>query len=186
MPGSKLKKPRLLLHVCCGVCAAYVCRILKADFSVELFFYNPNIFPENEYFKRLNEAEKIAKIHDLNIITGDYKHDAWLKAVGGHENDKEGGKRCEICFAYRLRKTAELAAKKNYDYFTTTLSVSPRKKSEIISGIGNNSAKKYKAAYLDKNFKKRDGFKKTIELSKNFNLYRQNYCGCEFSVRKKL
>jgi len=184
MQNSGEKKPKLLLHVCCAVCAVYVSKTLKSDFSLELFFYNPNIFPEREYQKRLDEIKKIAKIYNLNLIIGEYKHSEWLKKIKGHEKDREGSERCEICYALRIEKTALLAGKKGFDYFTTTLSVSPHKKSEIISKIGNNLSKKYKAVYLDKNFKKQDGFKKTMELSKDFDLYRQSYCGCEFSIRE--
>ena len=173
----------MLLHACCGVCAVYVIKLLKPEYSIELFFYNPNIFPEKEYLKRLDETKKIAKIYNLNLIIGENSHSEWLNAVRGHEKDKEGEERCELCYAYRIKKTAKLAGEKGFDYFTTTLSVSPRKKSKIISKIGNNLSKKYGTIYLDKNFKKQDGFKKTMELSKAYNLYRQDYCGCEFSIR---
>jgi len=183
MRNSGKKKPKLLLHICCGVCGVYISKLLKLNYILELFFYNPNIFPKKEYLKRLNEAKKIAKIYNLNLIIGEYKHSEWLKKIKGHEKDREGGERCEICYALRIKETALLAGKKGFDYFTTTLSVSPRKRSEIISRIGNNLSKKYQAIYLDRNFKKQDGFKKTIELSKTLDLYRQNYCGCEFSIR---
>jgi len=181
---QKQKKPKLLLHVCCIGCGAYVAMLLKKEFWVTLFFYNPNIYPEKEYLIRLKEAEKIAKKIGLPIITAAYKHQDWLESVQGHEKDHEGGDRCKICFKERLNTVAKYAKEKKYKYFSTTLTISPHKNYKEISKIGNMLAKKYGLKYLDRDFKKKDGYKKAVKISHQFKLYRQNYCGCEFSMRK--
>ena len=183
MPYSEKEKPKLFLHVCCAVCGVYISSLFKLDYSTTLFYYNPNIYPETEYMKRLGEIKKISEINNLELIIGEYDHASWLKAVKGHEKDREGKARCAICYYHRIKKTAQLANEKGFDYFTTTLSVSPHKKYDIISKIGKELSEKYKTVFLDRDFKKQDGFKKSMELSKKLHLYRQNYCGCEFSIR---
>jgi len=176
-------KPKLLLHICCGGCGAYVAQILKKKYRVSLFLYNPNIFPEEEYAKRGEEVAKIANDTKLNLILGDYDHEGWLKEIKGHESDQERGERCFICYKIRMTKTAKMAKIKKFKYFTTTLSISPHKDYPIISRIGHELEKKYGVKFVDQNFKKQDGFKKSVCLSKELNLYRQDYCGCEFSRR---
>ncbi len=175
------KTEKLLLHICCMGCGAHIAGELKKNFRVTLFFYNPNIFPENEYNKRLGEAKKIAKKFNLKLIIGKYKHNEWLELIKGNEREPEKGKRCIICYHERLKETAVKAKEIGSDYFTTTLTISPRKDARAISEIGNGLADKYDIKFLDKDFKKQDGFKKTCELSRELGLYRQNYCGCEFS-----
>ncbi len=178
-------KPKLLLHVCCASCGVYVAQILKKDYEVVLYFYNPNIYPESEYKKRLGEVKEIAKMFGIKLITEKYNHEEWLKKIKGRERDPERGERCRICYQDRLENTAKAAGAKGFDFFTTTLTISPYKDAKIISQLGQKLAKKYKIKFLDKDFKKQDGFKKSVCLCREFGLYRQNYCGCEFSKRHK-
>jgi len=171
--------PRILLHICCAVCATSVVeRLREENWEVDGFFYNPNIHPEEEYQKRLQETKHLAKEYQLPLIAGDYEKDKWLEFTKGLEEEKEGGRRCQICFQMRLEKTKQLAQEKGYAKFTTTLSVSPHKNSSLINEIG---VKVGGDLYLGADFKKRAGFKKALELAKKYNLYQQNYCGCVFS-----
>lgn len=178
MPGHKSK---LLLHICCVGCGVYVSQRLKLDYDVILFFYNPNIWPEKEYKLRLAEAEKIAMDYNLELVKGEYEHEKWLEAARGHESDPERGERCLICYKFRLEAAAAMAKKLNCDYLTTTLTTSPHKDASAINEIGGQAARDYGLKFLAGDFKKQDGFKKSAALSKELNLYRQNYCGCEFS-----
>ncbi len=179
---QNLKKPKLLLHICCISCGAYVSQVLSEDYDLTLFFYNSNIFPESEYQKRLETVKAIAGKQSLNIIFSEYDHSRWLEKVEGLEAEPERGKRCMVCYADRIGKTAQYAAKNNFDYFTTTLTISPHKCAKSIIDFGNKFAKTFGVEFLEKDFKKKDGFKKSVELSCKLNLYRQNYCGCEFSL----
>lgn len=176
-------KPSLLLHICCAGCGVFSSMQLAEDYDVTLYFYNPNIFPKSEYELRLSEIEKIAEKHGLRLIVGDYDHSGWLAAVRGHEADPERGERCLICYRERLTKTAALTQEKNYSYFTTTLTVSPHKSASAIMAIGEELAHRYRVKFLSRDFKKRDGFKQAACLSRELGLYRQNYCGCEYSRR---
>ena len=185
LTDRRRRKSKLLLHICCAGCGAYVSQLLKQNFNVTLYFYNPNIYPESEYNKRLAETKMIAKKFNLKLIVGKYGHNQWLELVKGHEQDPERGERCLICYQNRLETTAKMAKKKQFNYFTTTLTVSPYKDAQAISRVGRELAKKYNVKSLDKDFKKQDGFKKSVELSKELGLYRQNYCGCEFSYLDK-
>ena len=180
----KKKKSTMLLHICCAGCGAFVSRLLKEDYSVALYFYNSNIYPDSEYNKRLKEVSAIAKKFNLKLLIEKYNHDEWLNKIKGHENDSEGGERCFICYQDRIESTAKKARAGKFNYFSTTLTVSPHKNAGNISKIGKEMAKKYNVKFLDKDFKKKDGFKKSVELSKKLNLYRQNYCGCEFSNKR--
>jgi predicted adenine nucleotide alpha hydrolase (AANH) superfamily ATPase/VanZ family protein len=177
----KYKKPKLLLHICCAGCGAYVSKELKKDYKVSLYFYNPNIFPKKEYKIREEEAVKIAKKNKIKLYKEKYNHNSWLRLIKGREKDKERGRRCAICYKDRLKKTVLFAKNNKFDFFTTTLSVSPHKDAKEIIKIGKELEKKYRVVFLEKDFKKRDGFKKASALSKKLNLYRQDYCGCEFS-----
>ncbi|MEE9525027.1 MAG: epoxyqueuosine reductase QueH [Candidatus Woesearchaeota archaeon] len=165
---------KLLLHTCCAPCSTHVIEELRKEYDVTLFFYNPCIEPINEYGRRLEEAEKYAEAMDIPIIVGDYDVIDWHNAVKGYEDDKEGGDRCSICFRFRLKKTAEVAKERGFDLFTTTLTVSPYKNAEVINEIGKEFNN-----FLERDFKK--GYMHSVELSKKYNLYRQNYCGCLFS-----
>ncbi len=182
---SKLDcKPKLLLHSCCGPCSSYVITYLKDYFDITILYYNPNIEPKEEYIKRKNEQIKLIdelKYDNLHIMDIDYDNNSFKDVVVGHENDKEGGERCHICYRLRLDKVAKIAKENIFDYFCTTLTVSPYKNSYIINEIGYDLEKKYNIKWLVSDFKKKDGYKKSIMLSKEYNLYRQNYCGCLFS-----
>ena len=186
-------KPRLLLHSCCGPCSTAVIERLLPDYDITVFFYNPNITDPNEYEKRLTSQlmvidyfnKNLSPENKIDFIEGRYDPDEYFKLVSGYEEEKEGGRRCSLCFDMRLEETAIIAKEKGFDTFTTTLTVSPHKSYDIISQIGKSLSEKYKVEYLDGNFKKKDGFKRSIELSKEMNLYRQNYCGCQFSVWEK-
>jgi len=178
-------KQKLLLHVCCGSCATWVIKTLIKDYNLTLFFYNPGIYPKEEYKLRLKDTKKVAKQYiGLKVIEGKYNHNNWKKKIAGHETDLEGGERCKICYYDRLEKTAKLAKKLNIPVFTTTLSISPHKKTEVINNIGMQIAKKHNLLFYAENFKAKDGFKKSVEMSKKLKLHRQNYCGCEYSFRK--
>lgn len=177
-------KPKLLLHSCCGPCSSYVITYLKDYFDITILYYNPNIEPIEEYEKRRNEQIKL--INELNIpslalFPVDYENNVYREFVKGYESDKEGGNRCHLCYELRLKKTCEVAIKNNFEYFGTTLTVSPYKNAQILNRIGENLSKEYNIKWLYSDFKKKDGYKKSIELSKEYNLYRQDYCGCLFS-----
>ena len=173
---------KVLLHICCAVCASACVEKLREEGSeVSGFFYNPNIHPEPEYLKRLNDLENFAKRLDFPFFIAGYNPDKWFKLIKGLENEPEGGKRCEVCFRIRLNEAYRFAKKKGFDSFTTTLTVSPHKDSEVINKVGRNLAGLF---FLARNFKKNDGFKRAIELSKEYGLYRQSYCGCIFSQGK--
>ena len=179
----------ILLHSCCAPCSSYVITFLAPYFNITILYYNPNIFPKNEYLKR--KEEQIRLINSLktpnkvDILDCDYDNEIYEKQIKGYENCPERGARCTICFKLRLEKTAELAKKNNYDYFCSTLTVSPYKNAKLINEIGNELAKKYQIKWLYSDFKKNDGYKKSIELSKKYNLYRQNYCGCIYSKKEQ-
>ena len=175
-----MKENRVLLHMCCGICALASIDWLKSNgYKVTGFFYNPNIHPEKEYQQRLQVAKEVAKITKVEIIEGDYQPDLWANAGDGLSNEPEGKKRCKLCYELRLKETFRVCKENGFEYFTTTLTVSPHKKSNIINEIGSKVAKDM---YLACDFKKKDGFKKTIELANKHNLYRQNYCGCIYSI----
>lgn len=178
--------PRLLLHSCCAPCSSYVLEYLSDFFEITIFYYNPNIFPESEYTKRLLEQQElIEEMHFKNpvsFLAGNYDKDKFYAMAAGMEHLKEGQERCLKCYELRLRETAEKAAKGGFEYFTTTLSISPMKNAEKLNTIGVGVAKEYGIKYLQSDFKKKNGYKRSIELSKEYGLYRQDYCGCEFSL----
>lgn len=176
-------KPNLLLHSCCGPCSTQVLSFLAPYFNITVLYYNPNIEPFTEYEKRKQEQIRFIKEFNHSNITFldcDYDNNAFTEAVKGLENEKEGGARCPVCFRVRLEKTARVAKEKKYDFFGTTLTVSPHKNSKQINLIGHALEKRYNVKFLYNDFKKKDGYKKSIELSKQYNLYRQNYCGCNY------
>ncbi|MFH1316833.1 MAG: epoxyqueuosine reductase QueH [Candidatus Woesearchaeota archaeon] len=178
-------KQKLLLDVCCGPCSTHVIKELIKDYNVTIFFPNSNVYPEQEHTKRLKAAVKVAEESNLKLIEDTYDHNFWLNFIKGLENEPEGGKRCEKCFEFRLNRTAKHAKQNNYNCFTTTLTVSPHKDFEIINYIGKQMEKKHNIKFIKSDFKKNDGFRKSIQLSKEYDIYRQNYCGCEFSMRKE-
>lgn len=177
-------KPKLLLHSCCGPCSSYVLEYLSKYFEITLYYYNPNIFPPEEYEKRfLNQKKVIEKTGWATIMASDYDHGEFLTAVKGLETEPEGGARCTECFKIRLLKTAKAARDGGFDYFATTLSVSPHKNAALLGELGEKIGEEYGVKHLPSDFKKREGYKRSIELSKELDLYRQDYCGCEFSKR---
>lgn len=178
------KKPKLLLHICCVGCGVYISQLLKDKFEIILYFLNPNIFPKDEYNKRLAETKKIAKKFRLKLFAPDYDHNKWALSIRGHEKDTEKGERCLICFYNRLEEAAKFASDNKIQYFTTTLTTSPHKDAGAIIKYGKSLAEKYNLIFLDSDWKKQNGAKLASELSRKLGLYRQNYCGCEFSQRK--
>lgn len=185
-------KKKLLLHACCAPCSSYVLETLSKYFDITILYYNPNITSKEEYEKRYNELKtflsKIKLENNINILNIEYNNQEFFDAVKGFEKEQEGGKRCFICYKLRMEKTALLACEQNYDYFTTTLSISPYKNADYINEIGKQLEEKIGIKYLYADFKKKNGYKKSIELSRKYNLYRQDYCGCIFSKisRKKI
>jgi len=177
---------KLLLHTCCGPCAIYVARQLRQDHEVSLYFFNPNIQPEEEYKLRWQEIKKWADKDGFNIIKEPYDNGPWFKANKGLENESEGGARCLVCYRFRLEQVARYTREHGYDIFTTTLSISPHKKADNINLIGDELAKKYGVKYLEADWKKQDGFKHSCELSREQGFYRQDYCGYIFSRAERL
>ena len=174
-------RPKLLLHSCCGPCSTTVLTLLVEFFDITVLYYNPNIEPMAEYEHRKKEQIRFIKEFNnehINFMDCDYNNQDFRRKVQGLEQEKEGGARCAVCFKLRLNYTASLAKKENFDYFGTTLTVSPNKNSDIINKIGSLLEKEYGVKYLYSDFKKKDGYKKSVEISKKYNLYRQDYCGC--------
>lgn len=187
---SRIDKPkRILLHSCCAPCSSHVISYLTKYFDITILYYNPNISPKSEYDKRKKEQirliNEIDKENKIDIIDCDYDNDLYEKSIKGYEDCPERGNRCTICFNLRLDKTAKTASELKYDYFCTTLTVSPYKNSKLINEIGKQMEEKYKVKWLYSDFKKENGYKHSIELSKKYGLYRQDYCGCKYSVREK-
>lgn len=178
--------PKLLLHSCCAPCSSYVLEYLTEFFEITVFYYNPNIFPESEYTKRLLEQQTlIADMnfkHTVSFLAGNYNKEKFYEVAAGLEHVKEGGERCLKCYELRLKEAADMAVKGGFDYFTTTLTISPMKNADRLNAIGTEVGKRYGIEYLQSDFKKKNGYKRSIELSNEFGLYRQDYCGCEFSM----
>ena len=179
--------PSLLLHSCCAPCSSYVLEYLGQYFNITVFYYNPNIFPESEYTKRILEQQtligQMRVKYPVSFIAGSYDKDRFYEMAKGLEHVKEGGERCLKCYELRLRESAWIAKSGGFDYFTTTLSISPMKNAARLNEIGLRLQEEYGVNYLISDFKKKNGYKRSIELSKEYGLYRQDYCGCEFSVR---
>lgn len=181
--------PSLLLHSCCAPCSSYVLEYLSEYFSITVLYYNPNIFPEKEYEYRIEEQQKLINLmpvkNNISFIRTDYEPQKFYEAVKGFEHIREGGERCFKCYELRLREAAEYALKGKFDYFTTTLSISPLKNAEKLNQIGKRLQDEYGVKYLCSDFKKRNGYKRSVELSAEYGLYRQDYCGCVFSKEEK-
>ena len=179
--------PRLLLHVCCAPCSSYVLEYLSRYFAITVLFYNPNISPVSEFALRAEEITRLTTAMPLHnpvqLIVSDYDPTPFLAIAKGRETLPEGGERCTACYRLRLEETARIAKKDGYDYFTTTLSISPLKDAERLNAIGGELAAQYGVPYLYSDFKKRDGYKRSIQLSSDYDLYRQDYCGCAYSKR---
>jgi len=177
-------KQKLLLHICCAPCATAVREILDSGYKLEFYFFNPNIYPEKEYRKRLAEVKKLAKTFGIKLHLGKYNYEAWKKIITGHEEDFEGGRRCEFCFQHRLREAADKALAEKFSFFATTLSVSPHKDSWQINSIGERIGRRQGIKFLNEDFKQNNGWQRSLILSKKLGFYRQKYCGCEFSAYK--
>ena len=181
--------PTLLLHACCAPCSSYCLEYLSQYFRITLYYYNPNIYPESEYSLRTEEARRlIGKMnfrHEVTFLEGEFNPKEFYDCIKGYENEKEGGERCFRCYRLRLENTAKLAKEMGFDYFTTTLSISPLKKAEKINEIGEELGTIYNLKHLPSDFKKKNGYKRSTELSREYGLYRQDYCGCVFSQRDK-
>ena len=186
------KRPKLLLHSCCGPCSSYCLSYLHDFFDITVFYYNPNIYPEEEYIHRLNEQKRLISLlnqdlqTDIRFLEGDYDYAVFLNEVKGLEEEPEGGKRCRTCFELRLSEAQRVAKKGAFDYFGTTLTVSPHKNALVINEVGASISDAYASAvhplWMFSDFKKRNGYQTSIVLSRKYDLYRQDYCGCEFSL----
>lgn len=183
------KTPRLLLHSCCAPCSSYVLEYLSKYFWITVLYYNPNIYPPEEIRKRADEQERLIAAmpaeHRITYLEGRYEPERFYQAVKGHEQDEEGGERCFLCYRQRLEEAAREALAGGFDYFTTTLSISPLKNADKLNEIGEELAGQYGVAYLSSDFKKKNGYKRSTELSKEYGLYRQDYCGCVFSKQER-
>ena len=181
--------PTLFLHACCGPCSSYVLEYLSKYFKITIFYYNPNIDSSDEFEKRIREVEKLINEMDLvnpvNVIIGNYDNNLFEQIVKGYEEDQEGGPRCFKCYRMRLLETVIEAKKRNFDYFGTTLSISPYKNADKLNEIGIELENEYNVKYLRSDFKKKNGYKRSIELSTKYNLYRQDYCGCKYSKKQR-
>ena len=181
--------PRLLLHSCCAPCSSYCLEYLSQYFSITVLYYNPNIYPEEEFRKRASEQERlIAELpvkNPVSLVVDDYDPNEFFSAVKGLENAPEGGERCFVCYRMRLERAARYAAEHGFDYFCSTLSISPLKNAQKLNEIGGELSEIYKVPNLPNDFKKKGGYLRSIELSRQYDLYRQNYCGCVFSKRKE-
>jgi len=182
LKSMEQKKNSVVIHTCCAICSGYPISYLKdMGYQVCAYFYNPNIYPEEEYVKRLEAERKLCKFYDVDLIEADYQPDEYYNFVKGLENEPEKGLRCDKCFELRLLKTAEYAKEIGADCFTTSIVISPHKSFQKLSKIGDEISKKVGINYLSIDFKKKDGFLKTNRISRELNLYRQNYCGCKFA-----
>jgi predicted adenine nucleotide alpha hydrolase (AANH) superfamily ATPase len=177
-----VSKPRLLVHVCCAPDALYVLGLLRDEYEVAGFFSNANIHPAEEYEKRLEEARKVAAVLGLPLLEDAYDPDGWLAVTRKFRGEPEKGRRCDVCYAVRLKRTAEEAAARGFDAFATVMSLSPWKKAAVINRIGRQFGMRYGLRFLEADFKKKDGFKKSVDLSRSHGLYRQDYCGCVDSL----
>lgn len=182
------RRPTLLLHSCCGPCSTYVLEYLSRFFDISVFYYNPNIYPADEFFKRAEEQKRLISTMfpdgSVRFIEGIFDDDRFYNTVKGLENVPEGGERCFKCFRLRLEEAAKKASENGFEYFTTTLSISPHKNAQALNEIGGEIANKYGIKYLFSDFKKRNGYKRSCELSSEYGIYRQDYCGCIFSKRE--
>lgn len=188
--NSKIEKiPTLLLHSCCAPCSSYSLEYLSQYFKITVLYYNPNIYPSKEYQTRVQEQKKLIidlnPKYPINLIEGKYEPKVFYDTVKGLEKEPEGGKRCLLCYEMRLREAAIEAKTRGFDYFTTTLTISPLKKSNILNEIGEKLAEEFNVPHLPSDFKKKGGYQRSVELSNIYKIYRQDYCGCVFSIRSK-
>jgi predicted adenine nucleotide alpha hydrolase (AANH) superfamily ATPase len=179
------RKPFLLLHICCGPCSTHVIDLLKDKYHPIGFFYNPNLHPRAEYFRRLEATAQVCRQHRAALWVPPFGQKAWLDVVRGLDKEPEGGRRCNICIRLRLEATAWVARAASLTAFATTLTISPRKNSHVINALGTDLSKSHNIYFLEADFKKKDGFLKSVQKSKDMGLYRQDYCGCCYSMRER-
>lgn len=184
---SEEKRPKLLLHSCCAPCSSFVIEYLSTYFEMEVYFFNPNIHPKKEYLRRLDEQIRMVEEMGLTyqVIGPEHQSELFYQAVRGCERLGEGSERCVRCFDLRLEKAAEYAAAHGFEYFTTSLTISPMKNAAKLNELGEAAGLKYGVKFLNSDFKKNNGYKRSIELSKQYDLYRQHYCGCAFSIKEQ-
>ena len=182
------KSKRILLHSCCAPCSTYVIEYLSDYLPVTVFYYNPNIFPHEEYTKRAKEQKeflsRFPSRFPLDFLEGSYDTALFYQFAKNYAKEPEGGERCKFCYELRMRETAKLAKQRYFDYFATTLTISPLKQADLLNQIGVNLGKEYQVTYLPSDFKKKNGYLRSVELSKEYDLYRQNFCGCIYSMSK--
>jgi len=180
---------KLLIHSCCAPCSSYVLEYLSDYFYITVLYYNPNIFPKSEYLYRIEEQKKLINAlntkYPIEFVGTDYEPERFYSRIRGLENEKEGGKRCTVCYRLRLEEAAVKASESGFDYYTTTLSISPLKDAKRLNDIGVELGEKYGVNYLISDFKKKNGYKRSVELSKEYGLYRQDYCGCVYSMTER-
>lgn len=183
------KVPTLLLHSCCAPCSSYVLEYLSDYFSITVFYYNPNIYPREEYAMRVREQQEFIRRfparYPISFVEGEYDTERFYKMAKGMEQEKEGGARCLLCYELRLREAGALAKRGHFDYFTTTLSISPLKDADVLNEIGARLAEEYDVPYLYSDFKKKNGYLRSTQISKEYGMYRQDYCGCIYSMRER-
>lgn len=178
-------KLKMLVHICCAPDALYVMGLLSQDYDVSGYFYNPNIHPRREYDLRKAETKKVARTLGFDLIEGPYEDILWHELTAKFKNEPEKGRRCDICYALRLARTARKASEMDFDAFTTVMSLSPWKKAAVMNKMGKMFGRRYRIEFLEADFKKKDGFKKSVQLSKQHRLYRQDYCGCIYSLKQR-
>ncbi len=177
------RKSKLIIHTCCAPCSAFLVEKLSNDYQVTVLYNNDNIYPKQEYFKRLTELKKYFLTKKVPVMIMEYDHDQWLRAVQGWEGEPEKGQRCLVCYEYRLRQTAQFAKQHGFDCFASTLAISPHKLAQHINRLGQTIASEYQVKFLAEDWKKQDGFKQAMIVAKKQGFYRQHYCGCEFSFK---
>lgn len=183
----KENNKKILIHTCCAVCSGYPLKYLKElGYEPTAYFFNPNIYPQIEYVKRLEAQKKLCEMLECELIVDDYSSEFYCEVMQGYENHQEGSERCTRCFELRLLKTIQKAKELGYDYYTTSLSISPHKNFDVIKQVGNFFSEYYNINFVDVNFKKQNGFLKSTSMAKEFDLYRQNYCGCDISMKRML
>lgn len=185
-------KKRILVHTCCAPCALGTVFQLQEEFDIFLYFYNPNIFPKEEFIKRIDNVKRVINILNNNYTINSYidenyeEHKRWREIIKGNESLKENSERCILCYKFRLENSVKFAKENNFEILTTTLSLGPKKDAKIINSIGERVSNQYGIRFYSRDFKKNNGWNTSVKLSKEFNIYRQDYCGCEFSLRDKL
>lgn len=187
--ASTTNTPKVMLHSCCAPCSSYCIEYLSKYFEICVFYYNPNIYPDEEYYHRVSEQKRFIELfpteHKVSFIEGDFEKERFYELTRGYEKEKERGSRCSICFDLRLSKTAELAKELGYDYFCSTLTISPLKDADVLNSIGYEIADRIGISWLPSDFKKKNGYKRSTEISAEYNMYRQDYCGCVFSKQER-